>query len=394
MCISLEVISGCSSLPGKTGRTVNAAPDGGWLAGSGGFEGRQYEVIIKEVSIQSTKFRAIVLAETVLDNTKGITNENPALKWSLRTKIPQIVPILHSVELSCVLAPAMYIGGMLACGPAVELNLVSDCSIEISVDQVVLFKNLHQEFDGRPVRSYPQVGGQGEHLPVREHNSCMLKLRLRLDDPVSKNPNYNSIKPSTETCHTTYDSGVETTASSSKTKMTEEEHVKKSVSVAFVETEDAANFLEVFVTMGVVDLSLYVADDGSPEVIDLKPPSVEKVVPETPTPQQEVEKEDDEKNVVSPVQSRNTYITSRLSPKGVGRDNGTPIATIANIQCDRGGTSNPGRGFDPFDPRLLSIKLDVELSLNGLEVSPLSHCVYTLLLPYMIIKILFILAFV
>uniref|UniRef100_A0A2H1VV10 SFRICE_029239 n=1 Tax=Spodoptera frugiperda TaxID=7108 RepID=A0A2H1VV10_SPOFR len=34
-----------------------------------------------------------------------------------------------------------------------------------------------------------------------------------------------------------------------------------------------------------------------------------------------------------------------------------------------------GRGFDPFDPRLLSIKLGVELSLNGLEVSPLSHCI-------------------
>ncbi|KAF9796949.1 hypothetical protein SFRURICE_012580 [Spodoptera frugiperda] len=34
-----------------------------------------------------------------------------------------------------------------------------------------------------------------------------------------------------------------------------------------------------------------------------------------------------------------------------------------------------GRGLDPFDPRLLSIKLDVVLSLNGLEVSPLSHCI-------------------
>ncbi|KAF9809646.1 hypothetical protein SFRURICE_016417 [Spodoptera frugiperda] len=37
---------------------------------------------------------------------------------------------------------------------------------------------------------------------------------------------------------------------------------------------------------------------------------------------------------------------------------------------------NGGRGFDPFDPRLLSIKLDIiVLSINGLEVSPLSHCI-------------------
>uniref|UniRef100_A0A2H1W366 SFRICE_033247 n=1 Tax=Spodoptera frugiperda TaxID=7108 RepID=A0A2H1W366_SPOFR len=34
-----------------------------------------------------------------------------------------------------------------------------------------------------------------------------------------------------------------------------------------------------------------------------------------------------------------------------------------------------GRGFDPFDPRLLSIELDVVFNLNGLEVSPLSHCI-------------------
>ncbi|KAF9801616.1 hypothetical protein SFRURICE_018026, partial [Spodoptera frugiperda] len=34
-----------------------------------------------------------------------------------------------------------------------------------------------------------------------------------------------------------------------------------------------------------------------------------------------------------------------------------------------------GREFDPFDPRLLSIKLDVVFSLNGLEVRTLSHCI-------------------
>ncbi|KAF9787712.1 hypothetical protein SFRURICE_010449, partial [Spodoptera frugiperda] len=43
------------------------------------------------------------------------------------------------------------------------------------------------------------------------------------------------------------------------------------------------------------------------------------------------------------------------------------------LPCD----DEQGRGFDPFDPRLLSIKLDVVLSLNGLEVSPLSHCLPT-----------------
>lgn len=38
---------------------------------------------------------------------------------------------------------------------------------------------------------------------------------------------------------------------------------------------DASQFLEVFVTMGVIDLTLYVADDGSPEVAALRPPAKE-----------------------------------------------------------------------------------------------------------------------
>ncbi|KAF9822782.1 hypothetical protein SFRURICE_019472, partial [Spodoptera frugiperda] len=42
---------------------------------------------------------------------------------------------------------------------------------------------------------------------------------------------------------------------------------------------------------------------------------------------------------------------------------------------ERGAHYGTGRGFDPFDPGLLSIKLDVVFSLNGLEVSPLSHCI-------------------
>ncbi|XP_022832298.1 uncharacterized protein LOC111360569 [Spodoptera litura] len=321
-------------------RAVNTGPDGGWLAGASGFEGRQYEVVVKEVSVQSTKFKAIALAEAVLDNTKGMTTENPALKWSQRTKIPQKVPILHSVELCCVLAPAMYVGGLLACGPAVELNLVSDCSIEISVDQLVLLKNLQQEFvfdfSLEQDRSWMSNIFTRTRLSVDKDSVCpyaniitnQLDHTPVFDEPVIEN--VITIKTSTETCRTTYDSGVETTVSSSKTKLTDDVPIKKSVSIAFVETGDASNFLEVFVTMGVIDLSLYVTDDGSPEVIALRPPSVENVQPVTPIPQQQPEKEDDEKDVVSPASSRS--LTDAMRDVDIGA---TMLHTQAHSKlCD------------------------------------------------------------
>ncbi|KAH9643537.1 hypothetical protein HF086_016744 [Spodoptera exigua] len=286
-------------------RAVNAGPDGGWLTVSGGFEGRQYEVVVKEVSVKSTKFRAIALAETILDNKKGATIENPALKWTQRTKIPQIIPILHSVELCCVLAPAMYIGGVLACGPAIELNLVSDCSIELSVEQLVLFKNLHQEFvvdvsveQDRSCNAFERARMSVDNESICPYANTIMN---QLDPtPVCEEPpvieNATTTRQSVEMCRTIYDSGVETTASSSKTKVTDDVPIRKSVSVAFVETGDASNFLEVFVTMGVIDLSLYVSDDGSPEVIALRPPSVEFVKPDIPPPQpEETQKEKEDK---------------------------------------------------------------------------------------------------
>uniref|UniRef100_A0A2H1W359 SFRICE_011010 n=1 Tax=Spodoptera frugiperda TaxID=7108 RepID=A0A2H1W359_SPOFR len=51
----------------------------------------------------------------------------------------------------------------------------------------------------------------------------------------------------------------------------------------------------------------------------------------------------------------------------------TVVQSTQMLVASQQSVNNGGRGFDPFDPRLLSIKLDVVLSLNGLEVSPLSH---------------------
>lgn len=45
---------------------------------------------------------------------------------------------------------------------------------------------------------------------------------------------------------------------------------------------NASQFLELFVTMGVVEISLYVADDGSDDVAALRPPNHEGPAPSEP----------------------------------------------------------------------------------------------------------------
>lgn len=45
-----------------------------------------------------------------------------------------------------MLAPALYTGNTLTCGPAVELNLVSDCAIELSLAHILLIKYMQAEF--------------------------------------------------------------------------------------------------------------------------------------------------------------------------------------------------------------------------------------------------------
>lgn len=44
-----------------------------------------------------------------------------------------------------MLAPALYSGVILSYGPAVEINLMSDCTIELSVDQIALMHNIVSE---------------------------------------------------------------------------------------------------------------------------------------------------------------------------------------------------------------------------------------------------------
>ena len=46
------------------------------------------------------------------------------------------------MDVGCILAPAIYSCGAIASGPAVELNLLSDCSVELAVERLQLIETL------------------------------------------------------------------------------------------------------------------------------------------------------------------------------------------------------------------------------------------------------------
>ncbi|CAH0578321.1 unnamed protein product [Chrysodeixis includens] len=254
-------------------RAVNSGTETGWVPAAGGYEGRQYEIFVKNVAISSATFRQLVASEES-ETSKGTTSENPALKWSRRIQSPTITPILHTVDICCVLAPALYTGLTLTCGPAVELNLVSDCAIELSLAHLVLIKHMQAEFESATKRrESTRTSSALDKHGVCPYAAVLIKHLGDISTP-SETTLVEEIYTATVSKSVTNDSGIETlTSASSKLKSPDEVNVKKSYGVAFAEQVlDPSDFLEVYVTMGMIELSLYVQDDSSPEVIPLRIP--------------------------------------------------------------------------------------------------------------------------
>ncbi|KAJ8737284.1 hypothetical protein PYW07_000555 [Mythimna separata] len=255
-------------------------PDGVWMTASGGLEGRQYEILVSSVSVQSSQYQDILRAEpSATESKKGTTSENPALKWTQKAVNPDMTPILYPMELSCIFAPPLYANGALTCGPAIEINLVSDCSLDFSIAQLVLLRGLAGVF--LEATGDPRFLDENIEIEVvDQYGTCPYANYIMTDqNSPSDTTLFENVvaEPKTPSAHVqefgrmASDSGVESV--SSKTKVSVEDvSFRKSLSVIFRETPDASNFLEVFITMGVIDLSLRVSDDGSEEVASLRPP--------------------------------------------------------------------------------------------------------------------------
>ncbi|KAG7312970.1 hypothetical protein JYU34_000041, partial [Plutella xylostella] len=288
-------------------------------------EGRQYEVYVKHASIHSASRRQLVQQEEYQARLlKGAGSENPAVKWNQPAAAPITTPILHNIELSLILAPALYTGESLACGAAVELNLTSDLSLDVGLHQVALCRDLAVAFaattSNGPVPR-PRGGLRRRHQQVSVVTTSLLQLTLtpavpwtwgssslgvaiaaatsnslgvafaaatskieippkeselsvcRYEKMVSsllRSPNIEEAQDATKTAGNTEatDSGVDTAASSRRGDFA----LRKSASFTADEL-DPADYLEVFVTMGAVDAAVYAFDDGASHV--LRPPEPE-----------------------------------------------------------------------------------------------------------------------
>ncbi|CAH2103447.1 unnamed protein product [Euphydryas editha] len=260
-------------------QSVNQGTDTTWTPLSPGLDGRQYEVLIRHLAIRSAQFSQLVNQEAMESETlKGTGSENPALKWSQPVVSPVITPLLHSVDVGCIVAPAMYSGGAMISGPAIELNLLSDCSVELGVERIELLQTLIQKvlhvFRHRSKSSFL----------LEEENTCPYATHIGNQETTEavSNESEPTLTETEETPKSSvepnrsyiFDSGVETTTSQSTYKKRRDSvPIKKSVSIVCADhTAIPSDYLEVYVTMGVIDLSLYVKDDDSREVRVLRPP--------------------------------------------------------------------------------------------------------------------------
>ncbi|CAG9782388.1 unnamed protein product [Diatraea saccharalis] len=281
-------------------RPVNTAADVNWLGSTGLLEGQQYEVLVHGCGIRSAQLHQLACQE-VSENEllKGTGGENPALKWTQPVISPIITPMLHNVDISCVLAPAIYSSDVLVSGPAVELNLVSDCALDVSIEQLRLASVVLKDLvDARPNELL---------FEKNECDACPFAPLLMRTADIRPNTNENifteDLMKSSQIGVQSVDaadSGVDTVTSHSTLKTgsrLDDATAKKTLSVVFVDhTAAPSEYLEVFVTMGVIDISLYAIDDGSPLLASLRPPAVTAAAPAPAT---------------SPVPNSNTHVKSR-----------------------------------------------------------------------------------
>ncbi|XP_045489894.1 vacuolar protein sorting-associated protein 13B isoform X1 [Pieris rapae] len=256
---------------------INPAPENE-LISSLVIEGRQYEMLIKGLAVRSVQFQQLANHEVFQSELLKTSGENPALKWSQQIDSPVITPILHSMDINLLLAPPVFAMGALICGPALEVNLVTECSLELSLNRLNMmistFNRLTETLENRENISVMQF----------EENVCpYANLSISEVSDASPSDCESTIIEDPKTSTDIIFSPIARTDSGIVTSQSVQHFSTQKKSVDFVDySSKSSEFLELWIAMWTIDISMYVSDDASPEVIALRPPVTYRPPPKEP----------------------------------------------------------------------------------------------------------------
>uniref|UniRef100_A0A182T1E6 SHR-BD domain-containing protein n=1 Tax=Anopheles maculatus TaxID=74869 RepID=A0A182T1E6_9DIPT len=120
-------------------------------------EDRQYELLLKEISLSTAVWSEVV--KYLHDQQTSTTHhDNPAFEWNnlrqgvQRTSHFDVVTVFREFNFSAIYAPCIIYKNVLICSRAVELNCMSDLVVDIELEQLRLAERLLRK--GKQIGDY------------------------------------------------------------------------------------------------------------------------------------------------------------------------------------------------------------------------------------------------
>ncbi|XP_053671577.1 intermembrane lipid transfer protein VPS13B [Anopheles nili] len=134
-------------------------------------EDRQYELLLKDVSLSTANWGDVVryLHE---QQTSTTHHDNPAFEWNnlqqgvQRSSHFELVTVFKEFNFSAIYAPCIIYKNVLICSRAVELNCMSDLVVDVDLDQLRLAERLLTKVNDIKCRMFPTPSTSPRHSSV------------------------------------------------------------------------------------------------------------------------------------------------------------------------------------------------------------------------------------
>ncbi|XP_062558103.1 intermembrane lipid transfer protein VPS13B [Armigeres subalbatus] len=149
-------------------------------------EDRQYEVLLKEISL-STACWSDILAYIQEQTSATTHHDNPAFEWNnlqdvQRSSDFEVNTIFKEFNFSVIYAPCIIYKNVLICSQAMELNCMSDLLMDLDLDQLRLAGNISRKINNILLMvTPPRQSSSSSNSSVVEFNPALFNRQISQD---------------------------------------------------------------------------------------------------------------------------------------------------------------------------------------------------------------------